>query len=249
MIFDDFSNLKLLIPLIVSFVGMTIVGSKILFDDFRKLSIKLKWLLAFVLIWFLGVVVGRIINGTFYWYYLLFIPIYLVLNILTTKLGKNKFIGQADLDIVNGIISLLIPVIIQIMNTVYESDLEVNMFSINLVHIYTVLMDLFTYILLGYIIAIVIALIRHGFEKIKNRNKEPKNDVSDKSLKEKVDEASIKATVKAMNLKNDAEAKYKEVEDAKKKGKKLRKRKIPICLAFFPAYYYIVYAALFLNLS
>ena len=249
--FEDFSNLKLFIPLIVTFIGMGVVALKIFIDDLKKLSIKLKWLLLFVSIGFSGVFIGRIINGSFHWCFLLIIPVYIVFNVLTTKLGKNKFIGQADLDIFTGALTLFVPILIMIFTTTYDSEIVVDENSVRMIQIYTIAMEALTYLFLGYVAALLIALIRFVIERIKKPKEKKKEEITkeNKSLKEKVNEASINAYVKATNLKENADKKYEEVQEAKKKGIKIRKRKVPVCVAFFPIYFYMVYAAMFLNLT
>lgn len=121
------SNLGLFIPFIVTSILMLIVGVIIAIKDFREMAVEVKWLLLFPTLAFLGVLVSRIITGTFQWYWLLYIPIYIVLDYLNIKYNKgNKPIGQGDIDIFAGSVALAIPIVIAIMTKTYTIDIGIE---------------------------------------------------------------------------------------------------------------------------
>lgn len=228
----------------ITYAALTALGCKILYDDFRKLSVKVKWLLAFVVVGFLGVFIGRAMVGAFTPIFLIAIPVYIFLSFLNTKFNNNRFIGQADLDIFNGTLSLLVPLIMYIVSFSYEKTLDS---SIHAVQITSILTDLVFWVLVGYLLSLLVAFVRWGWDKIYNKSDEAENikNIAESEVVQKItvekdlSGAAVSAVTAALEL---PEQEHAKIQEAKKQGKTTRHaKKIPICLAFMPVYYVMVY--------
>lgn len=91
---------------IVEFL-LFIIGLYITIEDIRKLKVKTWLLLLYTAVGIIGAVVVRCNTVGFSWLSLLVVPCYVVLCFINTKFNNNKIIGQADVDILNGSLSLL----------------------------------------------------------------------------------------------------------------------------------------------
>lgn len=227
-------DISQIIPLTLSFVGMTAIGIIILVNDFKLLSVKMWMLLLFILFGFLGVFAARICHGDFSPMFLLAVPIYILLNLMNTYLNKNRFIGQADIDILNGTLSLLVPMGILSFSKNYGDQIVSD--AVAIVSFGGLLLELLSWLLFGFLIAILAAVIKYVVKRILSKNESKKVDLEktviinseepETSVMEKLDENKV----------------------ADNKKKKLRGTKIPVCISFMPMYFYIVYAAIIFQL-
>lgn len=209
-----------LIIFITTCIGMIAIGCFILYNDFKHLSVKMWMLLAFISVGMIGVFVSRAFDGTFNPIMLLAIPVYFILNIFNTRFNNNKFIGQADLDIFNGTVALLVPLGILIYSKNYGELTN----AVATISFGSILIELLTWLLFGFLLAIGIALVKWIILKIKN--KEPQLDKTEKF--DPITDMAIKTT--------------EAIADNKKI--KLKGTKIPICISFMPMYFYMVYIAI-----
>lgn len=232
--------------MIVAYIGMTAIGVMILYNDFRRLSVKMWMLLLFVTFGIVAVIVSRAMSGSLNPIFLLSIPIYVVLNIINTRFNKNMLIGQADVDILNGTLSLLIPVAM-IMNTAEYGDYTS---SVRLVYVGGLVLDLLSWLLIGFIISITAALIKFIIRKIQSRHdKGNSEENTSSSVDDKLASAAAAATIKSGEMISDVKDLAASMTDNKKheerqKRYKLRGTKIPVCLSFMPMFYFMVYAAI-----
>lgn len=236
-------NMSQFVPMIATFIGMTAVSCIILYNDFKHLKVRLWQLLLFVLIGFIGVYVGRISYGKFNPIILLSIPIYMLLNALNSMFNHNKLIGQADVDVLSGSIALFIPVSLIIITT----DFGEYSSSIKSIYIGGIAMDLLTWMLIGFILSILAALIKFVVIKIKEKNSFQPVDATIV-----IPMAQIKAQNAVSDIKEDVKDLYSSFSDDEKMKErqekyKLRGTKIPVCLAFIPMFYYMVYMAIYLK--
>lgn len=221
-------DISQIVPLALSFIGMVAIGITILINDFKLLSVKMWMLLLFVLFGFLGVFTARIWHGDFSHIFLLVIPIYILLNLINTYLNKNKLIGQADIDILNGTLSLLVPLAILYFGKDYGNQTISD--AVSIVAFGGLLLELLSWLLFGFVIAILIAVVKYLLKKIISKR--------DTDLEKTVIANSEEPETSVMDRVDQA----KQVADNKKK--KLRGTKIPVCISFMPMYFYIVYAAI-----
>lgn len=227
-------DISQIVPLTLSFIGMTAIGIIILVNDFKLLSVKMWMLLLFVLFGFLGVFAARICHGDFSPMFLLAVPIYVLLNLMNTYLNKNRFIGQADIDILNGTLSLLVPMGILSFSKNYGDQIVSD--AVAIVSFGGLLLELLSWLLFGFLIAILAAVVKYVVKRILSKKESKKIDLEktviinseepETSVMEKLDENKV----------------------ADNKKKKLRETKIPVCISFMPMYFYIVYAAIIFQL-
>lgn len=250
-------NLAFTIPLFTTFAALTVSSFLILKNDFKKLSVKMWMLLLFVVIGFVGVLASRIATGNFQWYFLLPFPAYIVLNILNTLVNKNRIIGQADIDIFNGTLSLLVPIIISILNTDYGEYSEYAD-QANVIAVSGMLSDLLVWLLLGFLLSLLVAIVRFTIQKIsEKKNKPEKSDNVEEKEKPTILSASIDVDSKIRGFSKNVSDRANEVKgqfssdtkirEESKKKMKLRGTKIPVCLSFIPLYYAAVYIAMTVN--
>lgn len=250
-------NLAFTIPLFTTFAALTVSSFLILKNDFKKLSVKMWMLLLFVVIGFVGVLASRIATGNFQWYFLLPFPAYIVLNILNTLVNKNRIIGQADIDIFNGTLSLLVPIIISMLNTDYGEYSEYAD-QANVIAISGMLSDLLVWLLLGFLLSLFVAIIRFTIQKIsEKKNKPKKSENVEEKEKPTILSASIAVDSKIRGFSKNVSDRANEVKgqfssdtkirEESKKKMKLRGTKIPVCLSFIPLYYAAVYIAMTVN--
>lgn len=250
-------NLAFTIPLFTTFAALTVSSFLILKNDFKKLSVKMWMLLLFVVIGFVGVLASRIATGNFQWYFLLPFPAYIVLNILNTLVNKNRIIGQADIDIFNGTLSLLVPIIISMLNTDYGEYSEYAD-QANVIAISGMLSDLLVWLLLGFLLSLFVAIVRFTIQKIsEKKNKPEKSDNVEEKEKPTILSASIAVDSKIRGFSKNVSDRANEVKgqfssdtkikEESKKKMKLRGTKIPVCLSFIPLYYAAVYIAMTVN--
>lgn len=166
---------------LITFLFMIVLAGIIIKNDICKMKIKMWRLLLFIGVGFLGYLIARIASGTFEWYDLLVIPIYAVLNILNTLFCRNRFIGQADVDILSGSFAMYIPAIIRTMSVDYGNTV------VNSIHMMDLIKFGLEFLLAGYILAIAVAGIR--FVLAKRRDKKLDNndikELTDKNNKRK----------------------------------------------------------------
>lgn len=159
------SDMGLFIPFIVTSILMLIVGAIVTVKDFKSMQVEIKWLLLFPTLAFIGVVVSRAITGTFQWYWLLYIPIYIFLDVLNIRYNKNnKIIGQGDIDIFAGSVAIAIPIVIAILTTpvgIGDMGFDVDPTAINNARLSSFLMDSFIWLLLGYVVVIIIHVTKY----------------------------------------------------------------------------------------
>ena len=219
-------DISQIVPLALSFIGMTAIGIIILVNDFKLLSVKMWMLLLFVLIGFLGVFVARVCHGDFSPMFLLAVPIYVLLNLMNTYLNKNRFIGQADIDILNGTLSLLIPMGILSFSKDYGNQTISD--AVAIVAFGGLMLELLSWLLFGFLIAILAAVVKYAVKRILSKKESKKVDLEKTvtTVMEKLDESKV----------------------ADNKKKKLRGTKIPVCVSFMPMYFYMVYAAILFKL-
>lgn len=250
-------NLAFTIPLFTTFAALTVSSFLILKNDFKKLSVKMWMLLLFVVIGFVGVLASRIATGNFQWYFLLPFPVYIVLNILNTLVNKNRIIGQADIDIFNGTLSLLVPIIISMLNTDYGEYSEYAD-QANVIAISGMLSDLLVWLLLGFLLSLLVAIVRFTIQKIsEKKNKPGKSEDVEEKEKPTILSASIAVDSKIRGFSKNVSDRANEVKgqfssdtkirEESKKKMKLRGTKIPVCLSFIPLYYAAVYIAMTVN--
>ena len=237
------NNLGAYIPFFVSTFFMAILGGAIVYNDFKKLSVKTYMLLSLVGVGFLGVICGRITTGAWSWYWLLMIPVFFVLDFLTVRFVKNKFIGQADVTIINGVVAILVPIAIDLWGIASQTELASSLFVIRFG---SVALNLLFMLMVGYILAIICGLIKW----LINRSSS-KKEVRDST---KFGNASIAAAVGIMSASNKFKGEVDHLKDLikedaddikTKKSTKLRGTKLPICLAFIPMFILAVYTAIF----
>lgn len=227
-------DISQIVPLALSFIGMAAIGIIILVNDFKLLSVKMWMLLLFVLIGFLGVFVARVCHGDFSPMFLLAVPIYVLLNLMNTYLNKNRFIGQADIDILNGTLSLLIPMGILSFSKDYGNQTISD--AVAIVAFGGLMLELLSWLLFGFLIAILAAVVKYAVKRILSKKESKKVDLEktviinsqepETTVMEKLDESKV----------------------ADNKKKKLRGTKIPVCISFMPMYFYMVYAAILFKL-
>lgn len=221
-------DISQIVPLALSFIGMTAIGIIILVNDFKLLSVKMWMLLLFVLFGFLGVFVARIWHGDFSPIFLLAIPIYVLLNLANTYLNKNSLIGQADIDILNGTLSLLVPMAILSFSKSYGDQTISD--AVSIVAFGGLMLELLSWLLFGFVIAILAAIVKYLIKKIiAKKTVDLEKTVISNSEKQ---ETSVMARLDP----------NKQVADNKKK--RLRGTKIPVCISFMPMYFYIVYVTI-----
>lgn len=223
-----------IVPLTLSFIGMAAIGIIILVNDFKLLSVKMWMLLLFVLFGFLGVFVARVCHGDFSPMFLLAVPIYVLLNLMNTYLNKNRFIGQADIDILNGTLSLLVPMGILSFSKDYGNQTISD--AVAIVAFGGLMLELLSWLLFGFLIAILAAVIKYAVKRVLSKKESKKADLEktviinsqepETTVMEKLDESKV----------------------ADNKKKKLRGTKIPVCISFMPMYFYMVYAAILFKL-
>lgn len=219
-------DISQIVPLALSFIGMTAIGIVVLVNDFKLLSVKMWMLLLFVLFGFLGVFVARIWHGDFSPIFLLAIPIYVLLNLANTYLNKNSLIGQADIDILNGTLSLLVPMAILSFSKSYGDQTISD--AVSIVAFGGLMLELLSWLLFGFVIVILAAIVKYLIKKI----------IAKKTVDlEKTVIANSEEQETSVMTRLDPN---KQVADNKKKG--LRGTKIPVCISFMPMYFYIVYA-------
>ena len=218
-------DISQIVPLALSFIGMAAIGIIILVNDFKLLSVKMWMLLLFVLIGFLGVFVARVCHGDFSPMFLLAVPIYVLLNLMNTYLNKNRFIGQADIDILNGTLS-------------FSKDYGNQTISdaVAIVAFGGLMLELLSWLLFGFLIAILAAVVKYAVKRVLSKKESKKVDL-DKTVIINSQESETTVMEKLDGSK---------VADNKKK--KLRGTKIPVCISFMPMYFYMVYAAILFKL-
>lgn len=227
-------DISQIVPLSSSFIGMAAIGIIILVNDFKLLSVKMWMLLLFVLFGFLGVFVARVCHGDFSPMFLLAVPIYVLLNLMNTYLNKNRFIGQADIDILNGTLSLLVPMGILSFSKDYGNQTISD--AVAIVAFGGLMLELLSWLLFGFLIAILAAVIKYAVKRVLSKKESKKADLEktviinsqepETTVMEKLDESKV----------------------ADNKKKKLRGTKIPVCISFMPMYFYMVYAAILFKL-
>ena len=227
-------DISQIVPLALSFIGMSAIGIIILVNDFKLLSVKMWMLLLFVLFGFLGVFVARVCHGDFSPMFLLAVPIYVLLNLMNTYLNKNRFIGQADIDILNGTLSLLVPMGILSFSKDYGNQTISD--AVAIVAFGGLMLELLSWLLFGFLIAILAAVIKYAVKRVLSKKESKKADLEktviinsqepETTVMEKLDESKV----------------------ADNKKKKLRGTKIPVCISFMPMYFYMVYAAILFKL-
>lgn len=221
-------DISQIVPLALSFIGMVAIGIIILVNDFKLLSVKMWMLLLFVLFGFLGVFTARIWHGDFSLIFLLAIPIYILLNLMNTYLNKNRLIGQADIDILNGTLSLLVPLAILYFSKDYGNQTISD--AVSIIAFGGLLLELLSWLLFGFVIAILAAFVKYLVKNIISKR--------DTELGKTVIVNSEEPETSVMSRVDQT----KQVVDNKKN--KLRGTKIPVCISFMPMYFYIVYTAI-----
>lgn len=227
-------DISQIVPLALSFIGMTAIGIIILVNDFKLLSVKMWMLLLFVLFGFLGVFVARVCHGDFSPMFLLAVPIYVLLNLMNTYLNKNRFIGQADIDILNGTLSLLVPMGILSFSKDYGNQTISD--AVAIVAFGGLMLELLSWLLSGFLIAILAAVVKYAVKRVLSKKESKKVDL-DKT-----------AIINSQEPETTVMEKLDESKVADNKKKKLRGTKIPVCISFMPMYFYMVYAAILFKL-
>lgn len=256
--YADITDLFRLIPMVISYIAMGAMSVMVLYNDFKRLSVKMWMLFLLILFAFAGVIVGRVAAGTFEWYWLLIFPVYILLNVLNTFLNHNRIIGQADVDILNGTISIVVPTFMYIVSKSYDNYTS----SVHLIQITGILGDLSAWLLIGFLVALITSFVRWVIYKIAHRG--------DKSVSDVVKGEAINVSIKAMNpqkvikdsvdnvksnLSKDVKStdESEKLTDIKEKNQlqdqgKLRGRKIPVCLSFIPMLYAAVFIGIYITL-
>lgn len=218
--YADLGELSRLIPLVISFVLMGAMGAIVVINDMRRLSVKMWQLLLLVAVPMLAILVSRVWSGQMAWYWLLMPAIYIVLNLLNTALNKNRVIGQADIDILNGVVAISVPVSIYVMSTPYDLYGD----SIHLMQITGVIADLNVWLFLGLLTSLIIALVRRVVDAVRG-------GITLDSIKTRV----TTRLMSPLKPKSDDE-------------KSLKGRKIPVCLSFIPMLFAATYIAIYISL-
>lgn len=237
-------NLGAYIPFLISALFMAIIGGAIVYNDFKRLSVKTYILLSLVLVGFIGVIIGKIATGEWEWYWLLIFPVYIVLEILNTKFNHNKFIGQADVCIANGVVALLVPMFIQLWGVAQSAEEYAS--SVLLIRFGAVILNLALLFVVGSVLAMICGLIKW----LINRNS------AKKEVRESTEfgNAAIATAVAILNAKGFADDQKEHLKDLLKENPediknktspKLRGTKIPVCLAFIPVFILAVYMSIF----
>lgn len=173
--FNEFmSDLTLFIPFIITVVAVVGVGAYATYKDFKKLKVKVWLLLLMPLIAFTGVITARIINGTFQWYFLLIIPVYVLLEYLNVKYNTNRFIGQGDVDILAASVALAVPIVIGLMNVTYPTveGIDVPTTSANIAQVFSFFLSSLAWLLVGYIGTLILFTIIFAIKRaIKGKSK------------------------------------------------------------------------------
>lgn len=246
------SDMRLFIPLAITWLIMLIVGTKIYIDDLKTMKVKAKWLLLFVGVGFLGYYVSRITTLSFEWYDLLVIPAYILLTIVNNLINKNHIVGQGDIDIFNGSLSLMIPVIFKILSENYNGMTEVNN-----IHLLSLFMDMLIWLFIGLVVVSVIVLIREAYIRIKYimkpyfAYKKEEREAKKRGESELLEETSeveedveLDTIEEKVEPKSDQESDIKREEQGNKK-RRLLKTKVPVALSFMPLYFFMVYMAIY----
>lgn len=151
-------------PAIIWLVGAALTcigGIWIYILDYKNMQVMLWKILAVVGMGFLTAFVARMFSGNqLYWPLLLFIPIYIVLNLLNTKFNKkDSLIGQGDLDLFSGTISLFICMAIVILGNMNVTEV-IDGYDMRAIDSLSLLMNTLTWFLLGLILALVFGTVR-----------------------------------------------------------------------------------------
>jgi hypothetical protein len=228
------------IPLILAWVGMVIMGIVTYVQDLKTLHIKFKHLLMFVAIGFIGYLASKIATMTFQWYDLLIIPLYVLLEVINTVFNKNHIIGQGDIDIFNGSLALLLPILIRICTQEYDYA------AINQLQLEGILLDMCGWIFFGLVFTMVIVLIREFWARVvkvwwlpafsRKNKKEVKETTSNENSEVEEQEAIVETSGDETD--NDEEVVDAAAERKKKFG---LKTKVPVALSFMPVYFYMVW--------
>lgn len=165
-------SLTLFIPFVITMATLIILSVYVTYRDFKVLKVKVWLLLLFPLISFLGVYVARAIHGTFQWYFLLAVPIYILIEIINVKWNNNKIIGQGDLDILGASIALAVPISIGLMNVTYDIPIDIPIGSANTAHVMAFLGASLVWLLVGYLGTMAIFLAYYAIKK-KRSGKKP----------------------------------------------------------------------------
>lgn len=251
------SDMRLFIPLIISWVALFIVGAKVYIDDLRNMKVKAKWLLLFVGIGFLGYYVSRLLTWSFQWYDILIIPAYVLFTIVNNAINRNNIIGQGDIDILNGSLALMVPVLIKICSEDY------NMVMVNQIHVLGLVMDMLIWLFIGLVVVSIIVLIREAYIRLKYimkpyfaYKKEEKLakktnkfvGASDNEVEQFDKDESIESDeqeIEVITEEDSQKADIKEESETGKKKKRLLKTKVPVALSFMPLYFFMVYMAIY----
>ena len=152
------------VPAVIWLVGAALTcagGIWIYVLDYKKMQVMLWKILAVVGMGFLTAFVARLTSGNqMYWPLFLFVPIYIVLNLLNSCFNKkDSLIGQGDLDLFSGTISLFLCMAIVIMGNMNVTEI-IDGYDMRAIDSMSLLMNTLTWFLLGLIIAIVCGCVR-----------------------------------------------------------------------------------------
>lgn len=182
------------IPWLIFSVLMLVLTVMIIIEDYKRMKVKAWVLILFVAIGLVGLIVTTLVAGTFQWWNLLPIPVYFVLWVLNTKFNHNRFIGQADIDIFSGTIALYFPIIFSLASVDYGYT------EVNMIHILDSLMGGLYFLLAGYILALVIAIIRMIIQKVKGKDIHDLDKITDHTLKGKLKRMKIPVAISFVPL-------------------------------------------------
>lgn len=120
MTYDVMSN-PIAIALVALFAAIMVTTSiVIVVQDTKKMSLKVWMVFAFTVPPILGVLITRGALGIFQPMYLLALLIYPVLTFINEKVNLSNYIGPADIDIINAILALGIPTAILMFTQNFE---------------------------------------------------------------------------------------------------------------------------------
>lgn len=215
----------------VSLVGMLFCSFYILRSDFQKMNVKMWQILFFILFGFIGLFASKFTNGTLSWAYA-FVPfIYAILTFLNTKLNHNRIVGQADLDIFNGVLAIIPCVAIDL----WIHDFGEYTTFIRVAKFCGLVTNMLTYLLVGFILAIVCAFLKWAIQAVRLKL----------NLRTELKKKIVDANLALMNADSTLEKKINDIK-SKYAGNRLRKTKIPVCISFVPAFIATVYFTIYL---
>lgn len=215
----------------VSLIGMLFTAFEILKADFKYMIVKMWQILLFILVGFIGLWCAKWQNGTLSWVYALIPFFYAFLTFLNTKFNNSKIIGVADLDIFNGVLSIIFCAGLDLLT----HEFGAYTLFVRTAKICGLLTNMLTFLLFGFIVAIVAAFLKWFIRAIQLKL----------NLSVEIKKKVIDANLAVLDPKRALEDKISDIKKAYA-GNKLLKTKIPVCISFVPAFIATVYFVIYL---